>query len=100
MNKALFDGLKPDVRAKLVAALPDANWARRQVLDTEAPKMKEFQAKGGFVHHLTAEQREAWAKVGRTGHQEMVESIGGKAKELYDALNQGKKTWSDKFEKK
>lgn len=100
MNKALFDGLKPDVRAKLVSALPDANWARKQVADTEGPKMKEFQAKGGFVHHLTADQREAWAKVARTGHQEMVESIGGKAKELYDALNQGKKTWSDKFEKK
>jgi len=96
----LFDGLKPDVRAKLIQSLPDVAWARKQVADTEGPKMKEFQSKGGFVHHLTVEQREAWAKVARTGQQEMVDSIGGKAKELFDALQQGKKVWAEKHEKK
>ena len=62
--------------------------------------MKEFQSKGGFVHHLTVEQREAWAKVARTGQQEMVEAVGGKAKELFDTLQQGKKVWAEKHEKK
>lgn len=100
MNKALFDGLKPDVRARLIKALPDVAWARKQVADTEAPKMKEFQSKGGFVHHLTVDQREAWAKVARTGQAEMVEAVGGKAKELFDTLQQGKKVWAEKHEKK
>lgn len=100
VNKALFDGMKPELRAKLLKALPDANWARKQVADTEGPKMKEFAAKGGFVHQLTDAQREAWAAVIRPGQAEMIQAIGGKAQELFDALNAGKKEWAAKYEKK
>lgn len=100
VNKGLFDGMKPELRAKLLKALPDANWARKQVADTEGPKMKEFVAKGGFVHQLTDAQREAWAAVIRPGQAEMVQAIGGKAQEVMDALNNGKKAWAEKFGKK
>jgi TRAP-type C4-dicarboxylate transport system substrate-binding protein len=100
MNKALFDGMKPALREKLLKALPDLAWARKQVADTEKPKMEEFRRKGGFVHELTAEQREAWAKVIRPGQAELVGAIGGKAQTVYDAIVEGKKAWSTKFEKK
>jgi len=70
------------------------------VADTEGPKMKEFVAKGGFVHQLTDAQREAWAAVIRPGQAEMVQAIGGKAQEVMDALNNGKKAWAEKFGKK
>jgi TRAP-type C4-dicarboxylate transport system substrate-binding protein len=100
VNKALFDGMKPALRDKLQKALPDAAWARKQVADTEAPKMKEFVSKGGFVHHLTDAQREAWAKVIRPGQAEMVKMIGGRAQEVYDALMAGKKVYAEKIEKK
>lgn len=100
VNKALFDGMKPALRDKLLKALPDANWARKQVADTEKPKMAEFVAKGGFVHQLTDAQREAWAAVIRPGQAEMVQAIGGKAQPLFDALMEGKKAWAAKFEKK
>lgn len=100
VNKSLFDGMKPALREKLLKALPDANWARKQVADTEGPKMKEFVAKGGFVHQLTDAQREAWAAVIRPGQAEMVQAIGGKAQEVMDALNNGKKAWAEKFGKK
>lgn len=100
VNKALFDGMKPAQREKLLKAVPDANWARKQVADTEGPKMKEFVAKGGFVHQLTDAQREAWAAVIRPGQAEMVQAVGGKAQEVYDALMQGKKVWAEKHEKK
>ena len=100
VNKALFDGLKPAMREKMLKALPDANWARKQVADTEKPKMKEFVAKGGFVHELTDAQREAWAKVIRPGQSEMVQAIGGKAQQVFDALAEGKKVWAEKHEKK
>lgn len=100
VNKALFDGMKPALREKMLKALPDANWARKQVADTEGPKMKEFVAKGGFVHQLTDQQREAWAAVIRPGQAEMVAAIGGGAQQVYDALIQGKKVWAEKHEKK
>jgi TRAP-type transport system periplasmic protein len=100
VNKALFDGMKPALREKLLKAVPDANWARKQVADTEGPKMKEFAAKGGFVHQLTDQQREAWAAVIRPGQAEMVAAVGGGAQQVYDALMQGKKVWAEKHEKK
>ena len=94
VNKQLFDSMKPDMRAKLLKALPDATWARKQVADTEGPKMKEFVAKGGFVHQLTDAQREAWAAVIRPGEAEMLQSIGGKAQEVMDALKTGKQLFA------
>lgn len=100
VNKALFDGLKPALRERMIKALPDVAWARQQVADTEKPKMKEFVAKGGFVHELSDEQREAWAKVVRPGQIEMVQGIGGSAQVWFDAVMAGKKVWADKFEKK
>jgi nitroimidazol reductase NimA-like FMN-containing flavoprotein (pyridoxamine 5'-phosphate oxidase superfamily) len=62
--------------------------------------MKEFAAKGGFVHQLTDQQREAWAAVIRPGQAEMVSAVGGGAQQVYDALMQGKKVWAEKYEKK
>lgn len=94
VNKQLFDAMKPDMRAKMLKALPDANWARKQVADTEGPKMKEFVAKGGFVHQLTDAQREVWAAVIRPGEAEMLQSIGGKAQEVMDALKTGKQLFA------
>lgn len=100
VNKQLFDGMKPDLRAKLLKALPDVAWARKQVADTERPKMKEFVSKGGFVHELTDAQREAFAKVVQPGQAEMIQAIGGSAQAWYDAVIAGKKVWAEKFEKK
>jgi TRAP-type C4-dicarboxylate transport system substrate-binding protein len=100
VNKALFDGMKPALREKLLKAVPDQAWSRKQVADTEKPKMEEFRRKGGFVHELTAEQREAWAKVIRPGQAELVQAIGGKAQMVYDSLMEGKKVWAAKHEKK
>jgi TRAP-type C4-dicarboxylate transport system substrate-binding protein len=99
VNQALWNGLPPALRAKVEKAMPDPNWARKQVADTEGPKMKEFVAQGGFVHHLTDEQREAWATVIRPGQAKMVQAIGGQAQSLYDALMTGKKAWADKHGK-
>ena len=96
VNKALFDGMKPALREKLLKAVPDATWMRKQVADTEAPKMKEFVAKGGFVHQLTDEQREAWAKVIRPGQAEMIKMVGGRAQEVMDAINAGKKAFAER----
>ena len=100
MNKALHDKQPAALKERIEKAIPDVAWSRKQVADTEKPKMEEFRKKGGFVHELTAEQREAWAKVARPGQAELITSIGGRAQELYDTLLKGKKEWAEKHEKK
>lgn len=100
MNKALHDKQPAAMKARIEKAIPDVTWSRKQVADTERPKMEEFRKKGGFVHELTDEQREAWAKVVRPGQAGLITAIGGRAQELYDKLNEGKKEWAAKHEKK
>jgi hypothetical protein len=34
------------------------------------------------------------------GQAEMVQAVGGKAQEVYDALMQGEKVWAEKYDKK
>jgi len=96
VNKALFDKMSPALRDKMLKALPEANFARKQVADTEGPRMAQFVAEGGFVHKLTDAQRDAWAKVIRPGQAEMVQAIGGQAQVVFDALSEGKKQWAQR----
>jgi hypothetical protein len=48
------------------------------------------------VHQLTDEQREAWAKVIRPGQAEMIKLVGGRAQEVMDAINAGKKAFAER----
>lgn len=69
-------------------------------MDTERPKMEEFRKKGGFVHELTAEQREAWARrcAGRSGRADQGDRWqGARAVQRDHGRQEG---WAEKFEKK
>jgi TRAP-type C4-dicarboxylate transport system substrate-binding protein len=100
VNKGLYDKMTADEREKLNKAMPPVAETRKRVEDAEQPKMKEFVAKGGFVHQLTAAQREEWAKLVRPVQAELVKTVGGRSQEVYDAMLRGKKDYAEKFGKK
>jgi hypothetical protein len=56
----------------------------------EEPKKAMHRTRGGFVHELTDEQRAEWAKVIEPGLPALAESYGGRAKELFNAIQRGK----------
>lgn len=96
INTRLYNGLTDRQKEILARVKPDTAATRQMVADTEKPKMAEFVAQGGFVHELTDEQRSQWAELVIPGQQEMVDVIGGRAQEVYDAIQEGKKAWAAK----
>lgn len=89
-HKATWDKVPADQRAAIVAALPNVADSRRRVAADENPKKATHKSKGGFIHELTDEQRAEWAKVVEPGLPALAESYGGRAKELFVAIQRGK----------
>ena len=67
---------------------------RARVAGDEARKIEQFKAKGGFPHELTDAQRAEWAKVVVPGQKALIESFGGRAKELFEIIQKGKKEFA------
>jgi TRAP-type C4-dicarboxylate transport system substrate-binding protein len=89
-NKAAWSKVTAEQRAAIDKALLTTDAMRARVLADEKPKKDLHRSKGGFVHDLTTEQRAEWAKVIVPGHDSLVASYGGRAKELYDLIQKGK----------
>jgi TRAP-type C4-dicarboxylate transport system substrate-binding protein len=94
INKGVWDKLTPDQQKLVAGARPDVARVRKEVHDTETPKMAEFKAKGGFVHELTPAQRAEWAKLVEPNQQKMVDEIGGQSAELWAAIQKGKQEYA------
>jgi len=93
-HKPTWDSLSPADRAAIVKGLPSTVEARARVAGDEAKKIEQFKAKGGFPHELTDEQRAEWAKVVVPGQKGLIDSYGGRAKELYELILKGKKEFA------
>lgn len=94
VNKALFDKLPKEVQDGLrKAPVPIAE--TRKAVDAElAVKVDEFKRKGGTFVELTDEQRGEWRKLVEPGQAELIKSIGGRAQELFDAIQKAKKEFA------
>jgi TRAP-type transport system periplasmic protein len=94
MSKAAYDKLTPDQQKLVAGARPDISRMRKEVAESEKPKMAEFKSKGGFVHELTPAQRAEWAKLVEPNQQKLVDEIGGQAGELWAAIQKGKQEYA------
>lgn len=90
INKGVWDKMTPDQQKLIMASRPDTAHFRKEVGDSEKPKMAEFKAKGGFVHELTPAQRAEWAKLVEPHQGKLIAEIGGRAGELWAAIAKGK----------
>ena len=90
VNKPAWNTLPKDAQDKMLAAWTPIAEARKAVADELGQKMAEFKAKGGFIHELTAEQRDQWRKLVEPRQGELIELIGGRAAELWAAIEAGK----------
>lgn len=93
-HKATWDKLPADQQKAIVAALPNVADSRKRVAADEEPKKLAHRAKGGFAHELSDEQRAEWAKVVEPGLPTLAEGYGGRAKELFQAIQRGKQDFA------
>jgi TRAP-type transport system periplasmic protein len=99
VNKGLWDRLPKDVQEGLMKApLPTAE--TRKAVDAELDgRIAEFRKKGGTYVELTDAQRAEWRKLVEPGQLELVKGIGGKAEEVFAAIQKGKQEFAAKNKK-
>jgi TRAP-type transport system periplasmic protein len=95
-NKAAWSKLAQPVQAQVRASITPYSELRKAVRDAERPLMAEFEKNGGKVHQLTDAQRAAWRTLVEPGQAAFIESIGGEAKNLFSAIEEGKKAFKPK----
>lgn len=93
-HKATWDKVPPADQAAIVKGLPSTVEARARVAGDEAKKIEQFKAKGGFPHELTDAERAGWAKVVVPGQKALIDSFGGRAKEMFETIQKGKKEFA------
>ncbi len=96
VNKALWDKLPKDVQEGLRKAPVAVADTRKQVDAEQDAKVADFRKKGGTFLELTDAQRAEWQKVVAPAQMELVNSIGGRAMELWAAIEKGKKEFAAK----
>lgn len=90
VNKAAFDRLPANVQAALRAApLPLQKTAEMNIA-AEAELRARFRAGGGTFHELSDTALEEWRKLIVPAQLDVVKEIGGRAQEVWDALQKGK----------
>ena len=93
-NKAWLDELEPDVRAALLAAIPDTPTVRALFRDNLASYFTAMQAQGAIVHELDPEQRAAWVAASRPVHHALIEELGESAAMIYAVIQKGKRAYA------
>lgn len=93
-NKRLWDGLDANTQKVIKDAAPTTAHMRKTIADNEVEVEKQFLAKGGHTYHLTKAQIEAWKTKVEPALPSLIDSYGGRAGELYDLIQAGKKEFA------
>ncbi len=93
-HKATWEKLPAAERKAIQAAMPSLPELLKRVAQNEQPRKADFVAKGGHVYELTQAERDEWAKMIVPGHASVLSSYGERAKELYDAVQKGKREFA------
>jgi TRAP-type C4-dicarboxylate transport system substrate-binding protein len=93
-NTQRWNRVPADQRAAIERGLPTAAELRRRVEEDERPKMDLHRSRGGQVHILSEEERAAWSAAITPGHDGLVAGFGGRARELFEAIQQGKREFA------
>ena len=91
INQKALDGLPAKTRQALLGAFPEHDWMDKLNEEAERKRMVEFNASGkGKVFFLTDAERKAWIDKQAGAAKLMLADMGGRSKELYEAIQKGR----------
>ncbi len=86
VERKWYEALEPDAKAALTKAMPTTAEIRGFFLDLAQREMAK--APGLIVHRPTAAQMAGWAAAAQTSHAEILQTIGGRAPEMYQRIQE------------
>jgi TRAP-type C4-dicarboxylate transport system substrate-binding protein len=95
-NRAWLDGLPPARRAALLGSLESADDGRRQLRAAlETIQAELLPRLGVTVYELSAAERAQWRDAAAGSDTEVVEITGGRAREIYELIQAGKRAFRE-----
>jgi TRAP-type C4-dicarboxylate transport system substrate-binding protein len=90
-NRSWFDRLTPHDKDVFLQAFGSAGQARTDARAAVAELLAGLEAEGRVkVHRPDAAERRVWAEAARPAHEAIIEKAGGRSREIYDLILQGK----------
>ncbi|MDG2242178.1 MAG: TRAP transporter substrate-binding protein DctP [Rhodospirillaceae bacterium] len=94
-NKQWWDRLTEEQRAVIKGAFFPIVPARADVRELISELRSDLTSRGLSIHSLTTEQRAQWVEATAPSHRVILDEIGGRADEVYAAIQQGKRAFTD-----
>jgi len=94
-NKRWFDKLSDKHRSALSGSVPSVDFIRTVLRAWVSDDLARLSERGIAVHYQSREQRAAWISASTGSHATLIERIGGKAREFYDAVLRAKQAYID-----
>ncbi|MCC5860873.1 MAG: TRAP transporter substrate-binding protein [Gammaproteobacteria bacterium] len=89
-----WNGLTDAQRELFGTAFPDISVTRRMIREEIDRDLAISEAELGFVsHELTVEQRALWVEATRGTHDDIIRTLGGRSREIYELIEQGRASW-------
>ncbi len=96
VNRGTWDGLGIEQKQKLRRILPTTAFMREAIAVAELVEQEKFVQAGGYIHHLSDEESAKWRAKLMPSHSTLVASYGGRAADLFDAIQKGKTAFENK----
>jgi len=94
-NKSWIESLVPAERTALIEAVPDKLTARALLRDGVPNYYESMVAQGAVIHALTEDQRARWVVATRPVHEALLQTLGQRARDLYEVIQDGKSAFRD-----
>lgn len=94
-SKPWFDALSEDHRKILSDSVPPVDVIRSILRAWVLDDLARVEARGVTVHSQPADQRAVWMAATEGSHATLIESIGGEAQALYDAVLEAKSVFAN-----
>ncbi|NKB43656.1 MAG: hypothetical protein GKS03_05195 [Alphaproteobacteria bacterium] len=95
-NKQWWDSLTAEQRKVIKGAFFPIVPARADVRELISELRSDLVSRGLSVHSLTANQRAQWVEVTAPSHRVILDEIGGRADDVYAAIQAGKRAFADR----
>ncbi|MEM1091538.1 MAG: TRAP transporter substrate-binding protein [Pseudomonadota bacterium] len=95
-NLDWFEAQGPEGQARVMSSLDETAEGRRLIREDIARIAQGFGELGVTMHQPSPEQMAQWKVVGLATHEAMLEQIGGRAREVYNLIQEGKQAFRER----
>ena len=93
-NKQWWDSLDVNQQRTIKESWMPLDKARTLVRSLAVNLRSEMISEGMAVHRLSPEQRDLWVSATAPTHRQIIQEVGGRAQDIYNAILEGKRAFS------